>query len=507
MSEPPLALEVSKLSKTFPGQRALDDVSMDVRRGEVHALLGENGSGKSTLIKCLAGVYNPDPDGHVSIDGTEMSVPYLPADAWSAGCAFIHQELGLVPTLSVRENLALSSGFITGTLGRVRWSAESARARKLLHPFSAHIRPEASVETLSQADKTLVAIARGMQGAESGGCLLVLDEPTAALPESEVGELFAAIGRLKEAGLGILYVTHRLAEVFELADRATILRDGRKVGTHKVADLDEAKLISLLVGRELSTYYPPTEQTVREDVVLKAEKISGSRVKEVSFQVHAGEVLGIAGLLGSGRSELGRLLFGAQPITAGRLLMDGRELDLRSPRDAIDAGIGLVPEDRAVSGSHQDMTLAENITLGELNSFNRFGRLRRRPERREVEELIAQYNVKPPHPGKRFSTLSGGNQQKAILAKWMRLQPRLLILDEPVQGVDIGARTEIYETLEKAAALGTGVVMIDSEIEDLCRLCDRVLVLVHGRIVAELTGVDAESNRVTEAIYQEEARA
>jgi ABC-type sugar transport system ATPase subunit len=507
MPEPALALEVSELSKTFSGQRALDQVSIEVRRGEVHALLGENGSGKSTLIKCLAGVYQPDPGGRLAFGGKEMDIPFLPADSLRAGCAFIHQELGLVPTLSVRENLALSGGFLTGAGGRVRWSAETARARDLLEPFSAHIRPEALVESLPQADRTLVAIARGMKGAESGGCLLVLDEPTAALPEGEVDELFAAIRQLKENGLGILYVTHRLSEVFELADRATVLRDGSKVGTHDVAELDEPSLIQLLVGRSLSTYYPPVEQTTRERVVLSASGICGVRVKDASFKVYAGEVVGIAGLLGSGRSELGRLIFGAQQLTGGTLEMEGRPLDLRSPRDGIERGIALVPEDRTVGGSHQTMSLAENITLPELHSLSRFGRLRKRAERRKVKELIEQYNVKPPQPAKRFATLSGGNQQKAILAKWMRLDPQLLILDEPVQGVDIGARAEIYAMLEKAAAAGAGIVMIDSEIEDLCRLCDRVLVLVDGRIVAELSGEAADSGRVTEAIYSEEARA
>jgi ABC-type sugar transport system ATPase subunit len=500
MSTPEPVLEVRSLSKTFPGQVALDDVSLTVRRGEVHALLGENGSGKSTLIKCVTGVHQPDAGASIALGGSELSVPYTSEEALRAGCACTHQDLGLVPTLTVMENLALSGGFRSGLGGRIRWRAQRASARAALSQFADHVSPDAVVGELSRADQTLVAIVRSLEAAREGAQLLILDEPTAALPAHEVEALFASIGRLKDAGLGILYVSHRLPEIFEIGDRVTVLRNGSKVGTHEVAELDEARLVELILGRSLDTYYPPVERTARPEVLLSVRGLSGRRLQDVSFDVHAGEVLGIAGLLGSGRSELGRLLFGAQRRTGGEIQLGPDSLALASPREGIEAGIALIPEDRAAAGSHPTLTVRENITLVDTSAFERAGRLGRRAERKEVDRLIQRFGVRPPHSERRFATLSGGNQQKAILAKWMRLDPRLLILDEPVQGVDIGSRTEIYTLIEQATQAGTGVVLIDSELEDLCRLCDRVLVLDDGRLVRELRGDERTSERILEIV-------
>jgi ribose transport system ATP-binding protein len=493
-------LTVRNLSMTFPGQRALSEVSLDVLAGEVHALVGENGSGKSTLIKCLAGVNTPDPGAAIEVSGRPLDLPYTSPQALAYGFGFVHQNLGLVPTLTVRENIALSRGFKTAG-GRIKWSWESRRAAELLDSLGAEISPSAVVGSLSQAQRTLVAIARALQSADAGGKVLVLDEPTAALPSEEVESLFAVIRRVASLGVGIIYVSHRLGEIFEIADRVTVLRDARRVGTFDIRELDEAGLVEQIIGRRLEAYYPDVADTATDHVLLRVSGLSGRRVKDASFTVRHGEIVGVAGLLASGRSELARLIFGAQRATAGEIELDGRVLRGHDPRKAVEAGIAFVPEDRRHGGSHPSLTLAENLTLGNLRAHTSWGRVRRSSERREVLELIDRFDVRPRQPGKKFQTFSGGNQQKAILAKWLRLEPRLLILDEPVQGVDIGSTTDIYKHIEAAAAAGMGVLMIDSEISDLCHLCDRILVMRDGRILRVLEGADKTRDRILELTY------
>jgi ribose transport system ATP-binding protein len=503
MNESLAVLAVRDLSKTFPGQRALRNVSLEVTQGEVHALVGENGSGKSTLIKCVAGYHRPDDGAEISIGGRPMEIPFTPADAISAGAAFIHQELGLVPTLSVLENLALPRGFET-RMGRIAWAAEARRSRELLASFGGHISPDDMIGRLSRADRTLVAIARGLGDVGEGGKLLVLDEPTAALPAHEVDSLFTAIQRVVDLGVGIIYVSHRLGEIFQIADRVTALRDGAKVGTRPISEVSEADVVEMIVGGSLGSLYPETAATARENVVLEVRGLSGDRVTDATFTVHGGEVVGVAGLLGSGRSELARLVFGAQRRTAGKMQVDGAPHDPRLPRDSIRAGIALVPEDRHESGSMATLTLAENVTISASGRHWRHGRFSRGAERREVADLLERFRVSPPDPGRRFEAFSGGNQQKAILAKWMRLDPRLLILDEPVQGVDIGAKRDIYELIEQAAIAGAATLMIDSDFADLCALCNRILVMRDGHIVGDLSGEQKTRQRILEIAYLKE---
>lgn len=499
---PELVLEIEGLSKTFPGQKAVDNVSLSIAAGEVHALVGENGSGKSTLIKCLAGFHAPDPGSKISIAGSEMNPPYRTADAISAGCAFVHQDLALIPTLSVMENLALSSGFEVGALRRVRWRAQARKARELMRElFEDRIDPRTPVARLSQAEKALVAITRALGDSASEGRVLVLDEPTAPLPAHEVEQLFAAVRKLVARGLGILYVSHRLGEVFEICDRVTVLRDARKVTTTDVAGLDERGLIELIVGKSLDEYYPPEQATAREEVLLRVENLKGRRLKNVTFDVHAGEVVGVAGLLGSGRSELARILFGAQNREEGEIRLNGKSLSLMNPSQGVDAGVALIPQDRLGMGSHPQMTIRENITLVKLGTYARAGRLRRSAENRDVRELIQRFDVRPPNPEARLSRLSGGNQQKVVIAKWMRLNPSLIIFDEPGQGVDIGSRTEIYRLIEEAAMGGAAALVIDSDLEDLCRLCTRILVMRDGELIHELTGAERTRGRILDLIY------
>ncbi len=501
MATPRPVLSVRNLSKTFPGQRALDGVSLDVTPGEIHALVGENGSGKSTLIKCLSGYHEPDYGSEIQLGGTKLALPYSPSQAHSLGLAFIHQDLGLIPSLTVLENLALGRGFATSLRHRIRWRSENKRARKVLQEFGYDIDPQTLVRHLSASERTIVAIARGLQDARETAELLVLDEPTAALAETEVRRLFDALRRITERGVGILYVSHRLEEIFAISQRVTIIRDGRYVATRRTIDLSERELVSLIVGKPLDKYYPLADSTPGRKQLLEVSNLGGRRLRDVSFTLREGEILGVAGLLGSGRSELARILFGAQQRASGSILIDGEDIRLRSPAQAIRAGIALVPEDRRSDGAIPRMSVMENMTLPDLAEFATLGRLRKRAERDFAQNLAETFRIVPRDASRPFYVLSGGNQQKAILAKWMHLHPRLLILDEPVQGVDIGSKTEIYEMIETAAADGAGVLVITSEFEDLAHLCDRVIVLREGRVVGELIGDELQRERMLQLVY------
>jgi ribose transport system ATP-binding protein len=501
-------LEVSNLSKDFPGNRVLHEVSFEVLAGEIHALVGENGCGKSTFIKCLAGVHAPEPGAEIRVAGERMPESYGSEAAFAHGMSFIHQNLGLVLSLSVLENLALTQGFLTTWPWRINWSRERARAREALSQFAPHIDVDRRVADLTQSDRTLVAIARGLQSGGSGESrLLVLDEPTAALPEAEVELLFAALRRVVAKGVGIVFVSHRLNEILTLANRVTAFRDGRNVGTRPIAGLTEQELVEMIIGRPLSAYYPPPVSSAKADSLLNVEKLSGRRVQDVSFQIHRGEVVGLAGLLGSGRSELGRLLYGAQARTAGAMRIGDAVLDPKSPAEALQAGIGYVPQDRLGKGGVGRLSVAENITLPDLSEFWRHGLLNKTSELQAARGLMERVNVQPRNPSARFRTLSGGNQQKAIIARLFRLPLKLVILDEPVQGVDIGSKTEIYRLIDQAAAEGRGVLLIDSDFDDLCRLCDRILVIRQGRIVSELSRDLKTRERITELIYLSQRQA
>lgn len=495
-------LEVSNLSKDFPGNRVLHEVSFQVLAGEIHALVGENGCGKSTFIKCLAGVHAPEPGADIRVGGERMPESYGSEAAFAHGMSFIHQNLGLVLSLSVLENLALTQGFVTTWPWRIDWPRERARAREALAQFAPHIDVDRRVADLTQSDRTLVAIARGLQSGGSGQSrLLVLDEPTAALPEAEVELLFAALRRVVANGVGIVFVSHRLNEILALANRVTAFRDGRNVGTRAIAGLTEQQLVEMIIGRPLSAYYPPAVSSAKADSLLSVEGLSGRRVLNVTFQIRRGEVLGLAGLLGSGRSELGRLLYGAQARTAGEMRIGDQTVDPKSPAEALKAGIGYVPQDRLGKGGVGRLNVAENITLPDLSEFWRGGLLNKTAELQAARSLMDRFNVRPRNPAARFRTLSGGNQQKAIIARLFRLPLKLIILDEPVQGVDIGSKTEIYRLIDQAAAEGRGVLLVDSDFDDLCRLCDRILVIRQGRIVSELAGELKTRERITELVY------
>ncbi|HEX3736536.1 MAG TPA: sugar ABC transporter ATP-binding protein [Solirubrobacterales bacterium] len=492
------------MSKSFPGQKALDDFSIDIRPGEVHALVGENGSGKSTLIRCLAGYQAPDPGAAVEARGAPIEVPYSTAEAHARGLRFVHQDLGLVPSLTVAENLALGFGFETGRGSRIRWRREWQRVARLLEEFGhGEISPRAEVRSLSPSEQTIVAIVRGIQDVMEDGVLLVLDEPTASLPDAEAERLFDVIRSVQARGLGVMLTTHRLDEVFRLAGRVTVLRDGRSQGTFDVADLSEADLVTLIVGKtlELGRRLRPVPPA-GGDVVLEAKSLCGPRVADFDLTLRAGEIVGIAGLLGSGRSELARLLSGAQRPTAGEVTLDGHAVRFASPREAIAAGVVLVPQDRRYMGSFQSLSLLENITAIQTGRYWRGGRFARGEERRAVGTLIEEFDVQPPRLSRRFGAFSGGNQQKAVIAKAMSVSPRLVVLDELTQGVDVGSRATIHELLVRQADAGAAALVISADFDDLVAICDRTLIMAEGRLRGELVGDRQTRPEISRRVYE-----
>jgi ribose transport system ATP-binding protein len=491
---------VRGLAKAFGNTRALDGVSLDVAPAEVHALLGHNGSGKSTLIKLLSGYHAPDA-GTVAIRGEEVSLPLAAAEQQRLGLRFVHQDLGLVPTISVLENLRVGR-FETRAGGRIAWRAERARTRELLRRFDLDVDPDAPVARLSQTERAIVAVLRGLQDVdELGGGLVVLDEPTASLPANEVHRLFDAVRRVTEQGSSVLFVTHRVDEVLEICDRASILREGKLVATVAVAETDEAGIVRLIVGRDLGDLYPEVEHDTAGTTVLSAEAISGAVVRDVSFSVREGEILGLTGLLGAGHDEVPYLLFGADRL-AGGAIVDAEHGPLHpSPEASLAAGIALLPADRLRLAGIPRATVRENITLPSLRAYRRKRGLDRARERRDAADVVRRISVVPADPEANLGALSGGNQQKALLGRSVLTRPRVLLLHEPTQGVDIGARQTIFEVLQESAAAGTSVVYSSVEYEDLAHLCDRVLVFRNGRIASELSGAALTHEAIVEASY------
>lgn len=481
---PPL-MRATGLVKDFPGLRALDDVSLDVASGEIVALVGHNGSGKSTLVKILAGVYSAD-GGHVEFAAGEEEATQL---------HIIHQDLGLVSELSTIENLGLgdSSGF--EGLAPTRRRLELAHARELVARFGEDFDVDAPVGALAPAQRSIIAIARALDGWTHNKNVLILDEPTEALHASEVEILFVAVRKVAEAGAGVVFISHRLDEVLDIADRVVVLRDGRKVADVAVSGLDHDALVAYVTGAAAQTAQHRSRGTALGDVVLDISGLSGEGIRGVDVQIRSGEVVGVAGVLGSGRDALPALVFGATPSHADRYRLSGADYPMRTPRHSVRRGMAFVAGDRAKLGSIRAMNARENMTLPELGSVTGpLGSLRFGQERRIARELVAQYDVRPPRAEQKFAQFSGGNQQKIVFAKWLRNDPRVLLLEEPTQGVDIGAKQFIYSEIDRAAERGVAVLVCSSDAKELVRLCDRVLVMRGGEITAELAG-----DRLTES--------
>jgi ribose transport system ATP-binding protein len=498
-------LTARNISKTFTGRRVLERFNLDIMPGEVHGLVGQNGSGKSTFIKIMAGFHAPDsePDSSVTVRGNNISFPMRAGESTKLGLAFVHQDLGLVETASVLENVRVRR-YDLGMGWRIRWRHERQYVQRILEEFGLDIDPEAHVSTLRQADKAQVAIVRAydqLSSAKQG--LLVLDEPTPYLPRDGVERVFQTVRDVAARGFVVLFVSHRLEEVFEITQKVTTLRDGKVVDCVPTSSLTEETLIQRILGFSLDQLYPEPH-TPRSERMLSVKGASGPSVEDVSFDLHKGEILGVTGLLGMGWDRLPYILFGAEKATSGVMELGSHTIKLESlqPQSAIKQGIAFLPANRLGDGSLQTATVKENATLAKLDEFFIRGFLRLGREHDTVQRILDEYDVRPPDPERTFSTLSGGNQQKVLLAKWFETQPRVLLLHEPTQGVDVGARAQIFRRIRDAAAAGAAILLATSEYEDLPFLCDRVLVFRGGRVVAELHGAALTTERIVEQSFR-----
>ncbi len=471
-------LRLDGVRKAFPGVLAVREANLEVRAGEVHALVGENGAGKSTLVRIVTGAHEAD-EGTFELDGAPARWSSPPAAA-AAGIAAIYQELDLVPALSVRANLFL--GRETARLGFLAAAEERRLAREALARLGLDLDPGTRVDDLEVAPQQLVAIARALL-AEAR--LLVMDEPTAALASAEVERLFAVIRELRGRGIGVVFVSHRLDEVMAIADRVTVMRDGATLGTWPVSELTRERLVELMVGRPLDQEFPKVRAAFGPEV-LAVHDLSGGRVRGASFAVRAGEVLGIAGLVGAGRTDLARLVFGADALERGEIMLDGRPVAIRSPRDAIHRGICLLTEDRKAQGLVLGLSARDNFALPNLDRWSPFGWIRRGRELSAFERFVASLRIRLSGPGQPARDLSGGNQQKLLLARWLERDSRVLIFDEPTRGIDVGAKHEIYLLINELAARGKAIVMISSEMPEVLGMSDRILVMRRGRIAGEI---------------------
>ncbi len=480
-------LEARALRKTFAGGLALDGVDLRIAAGEIHALLGENGSGKSTLIKIVSGYHRPDPGSVVELGGERLHFGD-PASSARLGARFVHQDLGLVETSSILDNLAVVVGFPT-RLGTVRRSAARELTRSALNRVQLDLDPEALIGSLSPAQKTGVAVARALLpvgGSEAR--LLVLDEPTARLPEQEVARLLSLVRTVAADGVGVLYVTHRLDEVFDIADRASVLRDGCKVFEGPVASLTRDSLLGHLFGSAIEKVRRD-EAPVDGEVLLDVRNVGSEALADVSFVVRRGEVVGVAGITGSGRDALCATLFGARPRDAGEVRVDGHVVPPGRPSAAMERGVAFVPAERKIQGAFLGLTARENIAIGDLPRFWRLPVLRRKAEAAATAGWFERFDIRPSTGGERLvSTFSGGNQQKIVFGKWFQRGPEVFLLDDPTQGVDVGAKAELHRCLAVAAANGAAVLMSSSDTDELTTVCSRVIVLRDGAVVADLTG-------------------
>ncbi|MEO9323289.1 sugar ABC transporter ATP-binding protein [Nocardioides sp. C4-1] len=494
------AVEIRHLTKTFGGRPALDDVSVVFEQGRITALLGQNGSGKSTLIKILAGFYEPDEGGEVSIAGESLPLPASPRDVHRRGVRFLHQDLAVVPGLSVSDNFALVEGFPGARGGAlIHQRDHDARVAATLERLDVDVSPCALVGQLAPADQTMVAIARAFHEQERP--IVVLDEPTASLPESEAQKVFAALRKAIAAGGSVVYVSHRLDEVQKLADDLVVLRDGKLVAEVRSHTLSTDAIVELMLGRPVEHHTSGRGAATTGTPVLSATGLTGARLRSVDVAVQPGEILGITGLVGCGRSELARILAGAQRPDAGELVLDGEEYAPRTPRGARRAGVGYVPQDRRAEGVIADMSVMENASLTVLSTLTRAGLVRRTDERTLVGELAERLNVRMAGVDQPLSGLSGGNQQKVLFARNAALDLKVLVLDEPSAGIDVGARAEIADLCREMAASGIGVVVGSTDFDEIADLCDRVLILNRGQVVHELHGDEITVDRITTASF------
>ena len=499
-------LKLSGIYKSFVGVQALKGVDFEVRAGEVHALLGENGAGKSTLIKIMAGVHKPD-KGELFFEGhrTEMSSPKA---AQALGIDTIHQELSLYPELTVAENIFIGHAPTRrlGPLKLLDWETMIRRSQEILADLEApDLDVRRKVGTLNVGNRQRIEIAKALS---LNAKLLIMDEPTAALTESDVEGLFRITRRLRDRGVGIIYISHKLSEVFALADRVTVLRDGQYIGTKAVTETNERDLISMMVGRQLETLYPKQDAQVGEAVLELRDLTREPYTRDVSLTLRAGEIVGLAGLVGSGRSETAQVVFGITPAQSGDILIGGKSVSIKDPAQAVAHGVAYVPEDRGTQGLIKEMTIRENTSLAVLQAMANGAFIDKGKETRLARDTIKRFNIRAYGPEQIVGKLSGGNQQKVVVGKWLASEPKVLIIDEPTRGVDVGAKAEIHRLISQLAAeRGLAILMISSELPEILGMSDRVLVMRGGRIVGEFSRSEATQERVAEAMMSDKVAA
>ncbi|WP_122643760.1 sugar ABC transporter ATP-binding protein [Luxibacter massiliensis] len=472
-------LKLNHISKLYPGVVALDDMNMEFREGEVHAIVGENGAGKSTMIKTISGAIEPSA-GTIELGG-ETFERLTPKLSREKGVAVIYQEFTLVPVLSVADNIFMGEYMLKGMV--LDRKAMEDRTRDLFERLHVSIDPKAKVADLTTGFQQIVEIAKAIS---KDARVLIMDEPSAPLTMAEVESMYEIVDRLKEEGVTIIYISHRMEEIFRLSDRTTVIRDGKYIQTLNTADTNKQELIKLMVGRELNDTYPSREKEAKE-TVLKLEKVSGNGVKDISFEVKKGEILGLGGLVGAGRTELAQLIFGSEKLTSGRIIYQGQEMHMKNCKEAIDRGIAMIQEDRKRHGVVLNMSIRDNTTLPCLRRISRHGVISGQKEEDVTKRYQETLRIKTPSNQQLVKNLSGGNQQKVVLAKWLAMDPEVIIFDEPTRGIDVGAKQEIYDIMNDLANQGKCIIMISSDMEELIGMSDRVIVLCKGRMAGSLS--------------------
>ena len=502
-------LSIANLSKSFGGARALSNVSLDVMPGEVHGLLGKNGSGKSTLVKILAGFHTPDEGATMHFNGEPVHLPLRPGDYRRLGMAFVHQNLGLVPSLTVLENLRLVQ-LTSGVRAFINWSEERAAARRALARFGLDFDPEERVDRLTPVQRALLAIVRAFEEIETARAhtgkpgLVLLDEPTPFLPQSGVAQLFDMIRAIKASGSSVIFISHDIDEVLEITDRITVLRDGQVAGELGRTGATHGKIVEMIVGRSLQRFARADIGAGDQPVFARLENLAGKMLEPSDLFVRRGEILGLTGLIGSGYEEVPYLVFGARQARSGTITIEGSEpveQARMTPRRAIDSGFALLPADRQGASGVDSLSIVDNMFLPGIADFFKAGLMRDRAMTREARRLGSDFEVRPNDPSLKLKALSGGNAQKVLIARWMNRSPSLLLLDEPTQGVDVGTRQQIFAALRQAAADGMSVICASSEAEQLAEICDRVLIFAKGRICDELTGEQITKDGISAACY------
>ena len=493
MSEP-ILLRMEQISKSFPGVQALKEVNFEVAPGEIHALVGENGAGKSTLMKALTG-GQPADVGRIIWQGQEVDIQ-APADAQRLGISMIHQELSLLPYMTVGQNVFLGREPAGVLPGLIKWSQLYSQTEELLKRLNLDIKPTVEAQELSIAQQQMVEVAKALS---IDANLIAMDEPTSSLTEQETEVLFSIMRNLKAQGVSLIFISHRLEEVFEICDRVTILRDGRHIATRPASELDQNQIVSLMVGREMGDMYH-YEETERRDIVLSSADLSdGQELRSVSFDLFGGEILGIAGLVGAGRTALAETLFGIHRATSGEINISGESVKIQSPQHAIRWGMGFVPEDRKLQGLFLNMAVRENINMSNMGQVSNFGFVSRGHANEMARDYVEKLDIRTPGLRQKVGNLSGGNQQKVVIARWLTLAPQVLILDEPTRGVDVGAKAEIHSLMRQLAAEGVGVLVISSELPEILGVSDRVLVMHEGRITGEFSREEATQDKIMHA--------